>query len=81
MKNKFSNEVIVEFIKKNIALIISIALSYIIITTTGEHWPNLIHRWFGINPDWSATKYKFPILILAFMILPVIRWFKKQLEQ
>ena len=80
----FVNEdksILVEFFKKNIALILSIILSYVIISTTGEHWPSLIHRWFGINPDWSVTKYKLPVLILAFLILPIIRWLKKKLEQ
>ena len=68
------------FLKKNIALIISIALAYAIFNTTGEYWPNIVHKLFGIDPDWSATKYKLPILILAFLILPGVRWVTKKIE-
>lgn len=67
------------FINKNLALIVSIALAYGIVSTTGEYWPGWGHSWFGIDPDWSATKYKFPILILAFLILPLMRELKKRL--
>jgi hypothetical protein len=69
-----------KFLKSNIALIISIALAYAIFTTTGEYWPSLIHKRFGIDPDWSATNYKLPILILAFLILPIVRWLKRKIE-
>jgi hypothetical protein len=68
------------FIKKNIALIISIALAYMIVSTTGEYWPEWGHSLFGVSPDWSPTKYKFPIIILAFLILPIIRRLKKNLD-
>ena len=69
-----------EFLKQNIAMIISIALAYIIFSTTGEYWPNIIHKLLGIDPDWSATKYKLPILILAFLLLPGVRWVTKKIE-
>ena len=69
-----------EFLKKNIALIISIALAYTIFNTTGEYWPNIAHKLFGIDPDWSVTKYKLPILVLAFLLLPGVRWVKKKIE-
>ena len=69
-----------EFLKQNIALIISIVLAYTIFITTGKYWPNIIHKLFGIDPDWSATKYKLPVLILAFLILPGVRWLKKKIE-
>jgi len=69
-----------EFLKKNITLIISIALAYIIFNTTGEYWPNIAHKLFGIDPDWSATKYKLPILVLAFLLLPGVRWVIKKIE-
>ena len=69
-----------EFLKKNIALIISIALAYIIFNTTGEYWPNIAHKLFGIDPDWSVTKYKLPILVLAFLLLPGVRWVIKKIE-
>ena len=69
-----------EFLKKNIALIISIALDYTIFNTTREYWPNIAHKLFGIDPDWSATKYKLPILILAFLLLPGVRWVTKKIE-
>ena len=69
-----------EFLKQNIALIISIALAYTILSTTGKYWPNIVHKLFGIDPDWSATKYKLPVLILAFLILPGVRWLKKKIE-
>ena len=68
-----------EFLKKNIALIISIALAYTIFNTTGEYWPNIAHKLLGMDPDWSATKYKLPILILAFLLLPGVRWLKKKI--
>ena len=69
-----------EFLKQNIALIISIVLAYTIFCTTGKYWPNIIHKLFGIDPDWSATKYKLPVLILAFLILPGVSWLKKKIE-
>ena len=69
-----------EFLKQNIALIISIVLAYTIFSTTGKYWPNIIHKLFDIDPDWSATKYKLPVLILAFLILPGVRWLKKKIE-
>ena len=69
-----------EFLKKNIALIISIALSYTIFNTTGQSCPHIVHKLFGIDPDWSATKYKLPILILAFLLLPGVRWVTKKIE-
>ena len=69
-----------EFLKQNIALIISIVLAYIIFSTTGKYWPNITHKLFGIDPDWSATKYKLPVLILAFLILPGVSWLKKKIE-
>ena len=68
-----------KFIYQNITLIISIALAYMIVSTTGERWPEWGHLLFGINPDWSPTKYKFPIVILAFLILPIIRRLKIKL--
>ena len=69
-----------ELLKQNIPMIISIALAYTIFSTTGEYWPNIIHKLFGVDPDWSATKYKLPILILAFLLLPGVRWVKKKIE-
>ena len=69
-----------KFINRNIAIIISIILAYTIVSTTGEHWPGLIHSLFGVSPDWSATKYRFPLIILAFIIFPIIRWLKKKIE-
>ncbi len=68
------------FINKNIALILSIAIAYSIVHYTGEYWPDIVHSLFGIEPDWSATKYKFPVIIIAFMIFPGIRWLKKTIE-
>ena len=68
------------FINQNIALIISIALAYMIVSITGEYWPGWGHSLFGVNPDWSPTKYKFPIVILAFLILPIIRGLKSKLN-
>ena len=69
-----------EFLKQNIAMIISIALAYTIFSTTGEYWPHIIHKLFGIDPDWSATKYKLPILILAFLLLHGVRWIKNKID-
>ena len=69
-----------QFIKKNIALIISITLAYTIFNTTGEYWSSIAYKLFGIDPEWSATKYKLPILILAFLLLPGVRWVTKKIE-
>ena len=69
-----------KFINQNIALIISIALAYMIVIGTGDYWPEWGHSLFGVSPDWSATKYKFPIAIWAFLILPIIRGLKKKLD-
>jgi hypothetical protein len=69
-----------KFIHQNIALIISIALAYMIVSITGEHWPEWGHSLFGINTEWSPAKYKFPIVILAFLILPIIRRLKSKLD-
>jgi len=69
-----------EFINKNIVFILSLILSYAIVNTTGAHWPAVIHSMFGISPDWSPTKYKFPIVVLALMLFPIIGWLKKKLK-
>ena len=69
-----------KFINQNIALIISIALAYMIVSATGEYWPGWGYSLFGLSLDWSPTKYKFPIVILAFLILPIIRVLKKKLD-
>lgn len=69
-----------KFINQNIAIILSLILAYTIVDTTGEHWPDVIHSLFGVSPDWSATKYRFPVIILAFLIFPIIRWLKKKIE-
>jgi hypothetical protein len=69
-----------KFINQNIALIISLALAYMIVSATGEYWPEWGYSLFGVSPDWSPTKYKFPIVILAFLILPIIRGLKNKLD-
>jgi hypothetical protein len=69
-----------KFINQNIALIISIALAYMIVSATGEYWPGWGYSLFGVSPDWSPTKYKFPIVILAFLILPIIRGLKNKFD-
>jgi hypothetical protein len=68
-----------KFISRNIVIIISIILAYTIVGTTGEYWPDVAHSLFGISPDWSATKYKFPVIILAAIIFPIIRWLKEKI--
>ncbi len=68
------------FIKKNSAMIVSLILSYAIISTTGEHWPDVIYKLSGVRVDWDLSKYKLPIVILAFLLLPIISWLKKKLE-
>jgi hypothetical protein len=69
-----------KFINQNIAIIVSLILAYTFVNTTGEHWPGVIHSLFGVSPDWSATKYRFPVIIVAFLIFPIIRWLKKKIE-
>jgi|GEM_PF-591691 hypothetical protein len=66
-----------KFINQNSVIIISLILSYAIIYTTGEHWPDMIYSLFDVRVDWSITKYKFPVAILALLIYPIIKWLKK----
>jgi len=69
-----------KFLNQNIAILVSMILAYTIVNYTGEYWPEVVHSLTGISPDWSATKYRFPILIVALLIFPVIRWLKKKIE-
>jgi len=70
-----------KFINQNIVIILSLILSYAIIRSTGEYWPDAIYSLFGVRVEEGFfTKYRFPVVILAFLIFPIIRWFKKKLK-
>ncbi len=69
------------FINKNIAIILSLGLAYTFIHSTAEYWPEIIDSLFGVSLEEAAiTKYKFPVVILAFVIFPVIRGLKNKLK-
>ena len=69
------------FITQNIVIIISLVLSYAIIHSTAEHLPDVIHWLFGVRVEEGFfTKYRYPVVILAFLIFPIIRWLKKKLD-
>jgi hypothetical protein len=43
--------------------------------------PDVIHWLFGVRVEEGFfTKYRYPVVILAFLIFPIIRWLKKKLD-
>ena len=68
------------FINKNIAIILSLALSYAIISSTAEYLPDVIESLTGMHVEEGFfSKYRFPVAILALLLFPVISWIKKKL--
>ena len=69
-----------KFINKNIAIILSLALSYAIINSTAEYLPDVIESLTGMHVEEGFfSKYRFPVAILALLLFPVISWIKKKL--
>ncbi|MBT5377166.1 MAG: hypothetical protein HOL15_10165 [Nitrospinaceae bacterium] len=70
-----------EFIKKNIVIILSLALSYAIIYSTADTLPGVIHSLSGVFVEEDFFyKYRFPVAILALLIFPIIRGLKNKLD-
>ena len=68
------------FINKNIVIILSLVLSYVIIRSTSEYLPGVIESLTGLHlNEGFFIKYRFPVAILALLLFPVIRWVKKKL--
>lgn len=66
-----------KFITQNIVIIISLILAYAIINSTAEYLPDVIHSLLGVRVEEGFfSKYRFPIVILAFLIFPIIRGIK-----
>jgi hypothetical protein len=69
------------FISKNIVMILSLVLSYAIIYFTVDDLPRVIESLSGVRVEEGFfSKYKFPIAILAFLLFPMISWLKKKLD-
>ena len=69
------------FINKNIVIIISLVLSYAIINFMAEDLPNMIYSILGMHVEKDFfSRYRFPVIILAFFIFPIIRGLKKKLN-
>jgi hypothetical protein len=69
------------FIKKNIAIIISLVLAYAIINSTAEYLPDAIHSLSGVRVEEGFfSKYRFPVAILALLLFPIIRGLKNRLN-
>ncbi len=70
-----------EFIKKNIVIIISLILAYTIIHSTAEYLPDMIESVSGVHVEEGFfSKYRFPVAILAFLLFPIIRGLKNMLD-
>ena len=69
------------FINKNIAIIISLVLAYAIISSTAEYLPGAIHSLLGVHVEEGFfSKYRFPVAILALLLFPIIRGLKNRLN-
>jgi hypothetical protein len=69
---------IIGFIKKNSVMIVSLILGYAIVNSTIQYWPEWIYWLSGKKVDWDLSKYRFPIVIVALLIYPILSWLKKQ---
>ena len=68
------------FINKNIVMILSLVLAYAIIYLTADDLPRVIESLLGVHVEEDFfSKYKFPIAILAFLLLPIVGLLKKKL--
>ena len=62
-------------------MILSLVLAYAIIYFTADDLPRLIESLLGVHVEEDFfSKYKFPIAILAFLLLPIVGWLKKKLD-
>ena len=69
------------FINKNIVMILSLVLAYAIIYFTADDLPRVIESLLGVHVEEDFfSKYKFPIAILAFLLFPMISWLKRKLD-
>ena len=69
------------FINKNVVMVLSLVLGYAIIYFTADDLPRVIESLLGVHVQEDFfSKYKFPIAILAFLILPIVGWLKKKLD-
>jgi len=69
------------FINKNIVMILSLVFAYAIIYFTADDLPRVIESLLGVHLEEDFfSKYKFPIAILAFLLLPIVGWLKKKLS-
>ena len=69
------------FINKNIVMILSLVLAYAIMYFTADDLPRVIESLLGVHvKEDFFSKYKFPIAILAFLLLPIVGWLKKKLD-
>ena len=69
------------FINKNIVMILSLFLAYAIIYFTADDLPRVIESLSGVYVEKDFfSKYKFPIAILAFLLFPIINWLKRSLD-
>jgi hypothetical protein len=69
------------FINKNIVMILSLVLAYAIIYFTAGDLSRVIESLLGVLVEEDFfSKYKFPIAILTFLLLPIVGWLKKKLD-
>jgi hypothetical protein len=69
------------FINKNIVMILSLFLAYAIIHVTADDLPKIIESLSGVRVEEGFfSKYRFPVVILAFLLFPIIGWLKKKLD-
>lgn len=71
---------LVNFIKNNAAMIVSLIIAYAFVNSTIQYWPDWIYALSGKKVDWDLSKYRFPIVIFAFLIYPGVSWLQRKLE-
>jgi len=70
-----------KFNNRNVVIILSLVLSYTIIHSTARYLPDVIYSSLGVRVEEGFfDKYKFPVAILAFLLFPIIDWFKNLLD-
>ena len=68
------------FINKNVVMVLSLVLGYAIIYFTADDLPRVIESLLGVHVEEDFFSiYKFPIAILAFLLLPIVGLLKKKL--
>ena len=62
-------------------MILSLVFFFFFIYFTADDLPRVIESLLGVHVEEDFFSiYKFPIAILAFLLLPVVGWFKKKLD-